>query len=134
MRHQLAPNSSICIPNLKTRGRSSLYSGLFLIFIISCCFTLPSGLRVLSSPLLGGCDSRLLVLLPALGDIGSEGIVGVRGTEKSLDREKDSSDLKGGRPIILKDVKTDATKFINVGVEDLGKKSDLGRCHGVVVG
>jgi hypothetical protein len=113
----------------------------------------PSRLRVLGGPLLSCCDSRLLILLPALGNIGSEGIVGVRGTEKGLDREKDSSDLKSGRPVVwnicqlgclltlcldmkptLENVKTDATKLINVGVEDLGKESDLGRRHGVVVG
>jgi hypothetical protein len=51
-----------------------------------------------------------------------------------LNREKDSSDLKSGRPVVLENVKTDTAKFIDVGVEDLGKEPDLGRCHGVVVG
>lgn len=36
--------------------------------------------------------------------------------------------------LTLKNVKTNATKLINVRVEDFGKESDLGRCHGVVVG
>lgn len=34
----------------------------------------------------------------------------------------------------LEDVKADTAKFVDVGMEDLGKKSDLGRRHGVVIG
>jgi hypothetical protein len=111
-----------------------LFFFLFFKKLLSYRFALPSRLRILGGPLFGGRDSRLFVFLPALGNIGSERIVGVRGTKKSLDREKDSSDLKGGGPIVLEYVKTDASKLINVGVEDLGKESDLWRCHGVVVG
>ena len=38
-------------------------------------------LGVLVGPLFGGLDSSILVLLPSLGDIVREGIVGVRSTE-----------------------------------------------------
>lgn len=34
----------------------------------------------------------------------------------------------------LEDVKTDAAKLVDIWVKDLGKESNLGRCHGVVVG
>ena len=34
----------------------------------------------------------------------------------------------------LQDVEADAAEFVDVGVEDLGQKPDLGRRHGVVVG
>lgn len=34
----------------------------------------------------------------------------------------------------LEDVKTDAAKLVDIWVKDLCKKSNLGRCHGVVVG
>lgn len=33
----------------------------------------------------------------------------------------------------FQDVETDAAKLVDVWVEDLGEKSNLGRCHGVVV-
>lgn len=33
----------------------------------------------------------------------------------------------------FQDVKTDAAKLVDVWMEDLGEKSNLGRCHGVVV-
>jgi hypothetical protein len=50
---------------------------------------------ILGSPFLGRGDSRLLVLLPALGHIGGEGVVGVGGAEQGLDGEKDGADLEG---------------------------------------
>ena len=91
-------------------------------------------LCVFRGPLLGSCDSGLLVLLPALGNIGSEGIIWIRSAEKGLNGEKDGPDLQSGRPVVLEDVKADTAKFVDVGMEDLGKKSDLGRRHGVVIG
>lgn len=85
-------------------------------------------------PFLGGCNSGLLILLPALGDICSERIIRVRSTEESLDRQEDSSDLKGGRPVILEDIEANTTKLIDVWVEDLGEESNLGRSHWIIVG
>ena len=38
-----------------------------------------------------------------------------------------------GGTLTLQHIETDASQFIDVGVEDLGKEADLGRCHGVVV-
>lgn len=46
-----------------------------------------------------GVDGRLLVLLPPLGDVVGERVVGVGGAEKGLDAQEDSSDLEGGRPV-----------------------------------
>lgn len=44
-------------------------------------------------------DSGGLILLPALGDIGCERVVGVGGTEEGLDGEEDGADLEGWRPV-----------------------------------
>lgn len=35
--------------------------------------------------------------------------------------------------LTLQDVETDAAEFVNVGVVDLGEKTYLGRCHGVII-
>lgn len=39
-----------------------------------------------------------------------------------------------GDDLTLQDVQADSTETIDVGVIDLGKETDLGRSHGVVVG
>jgi hypothetical protein len=57
-------------------------------------------LRVLLCPLPRRCDGRRLVLLPALGDIGSEGVIGVGGAEEGLDREQNRPDLQRRRPVV----------------------------------
>ena len=57
-------------------------------------------LCILLCPLLGSCYSRLFVLLPTLGNIGSEGIIWIRGAEKGLNGEKDGPDLQSGRPVV----------------------------------
>lgn len=74
----------------------------------------------MGGPFLGGCNSGLLILLPALGDICSERVIRVRSTEEGLDRQEDSSDLESGRPVILEDIEANTTKLIDVWVEDLG--------------
>lgn len=94
----------------------------------------PSRFRILGSPFLGGCNSGLLILLPALGDICSERVIRVRSTEEGLDRQEDSSDLKSGRPVILEDIEANTTKLIDVWVENLGQESNLGRSHWIIVG
>lgn len=53
-------------------------------------------------PLASGFDGGLFVFFPGFGDFGSEGVVGIGGTEEGLDGEEDGTDLKGGRPIIYK--------------------------------
>lgn len=55
---------------------------------------------VLLCPLPGRLDGGLLVLLPRLGDVGSQGVVWVRGAEEGLDGEEDRSDLQGWRPVV----------------------------------
>ena len=96
MRHHLAPNSSICSPNLIIHNYSNSVFFGYLILV----YHFPSRFRILGSPFLGGCNSGLLILLPALGDICSERVIRVRSTEEGLDRQEDSSDLKSGRPVI----------------------------------
>ncbi len=62
------------------------------------CSLLGNSVRL--SPLLRSRDSSLLILFPALRDVGSERVVRIRSTEQGLDREQDSTDLKGGRPVV----------------------------------
>jgi len=50
-----------------------------------------------------------------------------------LDGEEDGSDLKGGRPIALENIETDAAELVNIGVVNLGQESDLRRCHRVII-
>jgi len=59
-------------------------------------------LRVLLGPLLGRGDGRLLILFPALGDVGGEGVVGVGGAEQGLDGEEDGPDLQRGGPVVCR--------------------------------
>lgn len=59
-----------------------------------------SGCGVLLGPLAGGRDGGLLVLLPGLGDLGSERVIGVGRTEERLDGEEDGADLEGGGPVV----------------------------------
>lgn len=59
-----------------------------------------SRLGVLDCPLLGRRNSSLLVLFPALGDVGSQRVVGVGSAEEGLDGEEDGSDLQSGRPVV----------------------------------
>lgn len=48
-------------------------------------------------------DGGGLILLPALGDVGGERVVGVGSTEECLDGEKDGADLEGWRPVAFRD-------------------------------
>lgn len=52
--------------------------------------------RVFLGPFSRRRDGGLLVLLPALGNVGGEGVVRVGGTEEGLDGEEDGPDLEGG--------------------------------------
>lgn len=64
-----------------------------------------------ASPLLGRLDGRGLVILPALGNVVGERVIGIGSAEESLDREEDSADLKSGGPVvymIVLDITTDA--------------------------
>ena len=74
-----------------------------LVLLVLPSPTVPSCLRlsVFRSVLFRRRDRGLLVLLPALGDIGGQGIVGIRSAEKSLDGEENRPDLKGRRPVIF---------------------------------
>jgi hypothetical protein len=52
-----------------------------------------------AGPLSRRGDGGGLILLPALGDVRGEWVVGVWGTEKSLDGEEDGADLEGWGPV-----------------------------------
>lgn len=58
-----------------------------------------SCLSVLLCPFPCCSNSLCLVFLPCLRNVVGERIIWVRGAEQSLDREENSSDLEGRRPI-----------------------------------
>jgi len=84
-------------------------------------------------PLLGCCYSCRFILLPSLRDIRREWIVWVWCTKEGLNREEDSTNLQGGRPITLEHVKTDSTKLVDIGVVNLGEEANLRWSHRVVI-
>jgi hypothetical protein len=111
-----------------------------------------SCLSILLGPFLSRGYGSLLVFLPALCDVGCEGVVRVGCAKKCLDREEDGADLESGGPVVLRkvsnrwgstsgsrqhtleDIEADAAELVHVGVENLCQETDLGRRHGVVVG
>lgn len=68
-----------------------------------------------------------------LSNIISEGIIGVWRAKEGLDREKNGSNLKSRGPLILKNVKADATKLVDVGMVDLRQKANFGRLQRVIL-
>lgn len=105
-----------------------------------------------ASPLPSCLNGSGLVVLPALGNIVGERVVGIGSTEEGLDREEDSADLEGGGPVVyiyeldmkifgflcnfltLQDIQADPAKTIDVGVVDLGEEANLGGSHRIVIG
>lgn len=53
-----------------------------------------------ASPLLGRLNSRRLIVLPTLGNIVGERVVGVGSAEEGLDRKEDSANLESGGPVV----------------------------------
>lgn len=88
------------------------------------------GLGEFSSTLQG----LLFVVLPYFGHIVVQRIVRIGCTQKSLDGQQNGSDLKGRTPLVLQDVQTDSSEFVDIGVIDFGQKADFGWGHGIVSG
>lgn len=76
-------------------------------------------LGVLLGPELGLGDGRVLVLLPSLGDVIRERVVGVGRAEERLDGQQDRPDLQRGRPLVLQDVETDTAELVCTSVQSL---------------
>jgi len=57
------------------------------------------GLCIFLSPLLGRLDSLCLILLPCLGDIVGEGVVGIGSTKESLNGEENGTNLQCRGPV-----------------------------------
>lgn len=125
--------------------------------MLDCWNLLALRYGVLAGPLLRSRNRAVLVLLPVLGHVGGQGVVGVGGTQQGLDRQQNGSDLQGGRPVVcgqvmsvsaramrgdsqsarvlltLQNIQADATQLVDVGVVDLGEETNLGGHHGIVV-
>lgn len=53
-----------------------------------------------SGPLFRRLDGRGLIILPTLGNVVGERIVGIRGSEQSLNGQKNCANLQSGRPVV----------------------------------
>lgn len=86
-----------------------------------------------ASPLLGRLDGRGLVILPALGNVVGERVIGIGSAEEGLDREEDSADLESGGPVVYMNVLDKATYAIRCLSYSSGRPSRCGpddRCLG----
>ena len=93
--------------------REKLLKRLSAVFLrhvhqVSLC-ACRSVVGVLLRPLLGLIDGSLLVSSPVVGNCLIEWVVAVGCRHQGLDREEHGLDLEGGRPLVLKNVKADAT-------------------------
>lgn len=63
---------------------------------------------VSNSPLSRFLDGAIGVGLPEVRDLLVQGVVEVGGREEGLDGEEDGSNLEGGAPLVLQNVKADS--------------------------
>lgn len=68
------------------------------------------------------------------GDLGHQGIIGVRVREQRAYRQQHLRYGERGRPLVLQDVQANATTRVHVAMVDLGGEGHLGRLEGVVCG
>jgi len=73
-----------------------------------------------------------LVRLPQLCYVVCQRIIWVRCREKSLDGEKDGSDLKCWTPFLFEDVQADSSQLVDVRVVDPSDEPYFGSSHWVV--
>merc|ERR1712156_180546 len=73
-----------------------------------------------------------LVRLPQLCNVVCQRIIWVRCREKSLDGEKDGSDLKCWTPFLFEDVQADSSQLVDVRVVDPCDEPYFGSSHWVV--
>lgn len=91
-----------------------------------------SVVSILLSPRFRLCNGARFVVLPVVCNSLIEGIIYIGCRHKSLDGQKDSLNLEGGRPFVFKNIEANAAESIDVGVVDLGAEEALGGNHGVV--
>merc|ERR1740116_119215 len=72
------------------------------------------------------------VCLPQLCNVVCQRIVGVGCRKKSLDGEKDGSNLKSRTPLLLQDVQADSPKLVYVWVVDPRDEPDFWSSHRVI--
>ena len=87
---------------------------------------------ILSSPFSGSGLKLCLVSLVDLSDLRHQRVIWVRVRQQGADREEHLGDGKGRRPLVLENIKADATVRVDVGVVDPGGELHLGRLEGVV--
>lgn len=81
-------------------------------------------------------DSSLVFILVGVVDLGCltvRGRVWVGVPQQGTNRGEDGPDIVDGTPLILKDVQTNSTVTIDVGMEEFGCKFYFGRLGGVLV-
>ena len=69
-----------------------------------------------------------------MSDLRHEWVIGVSISEQRGDGQKDLGDGESGRPLVFKDVQTDTTVRVDVGVVDSGCEVDLRRFERIISG
>ena len=82
---------------------------------------------ILRSPFPSSAVVSSFVRLQKLGNIGDERIIGIGVGQQRADTEEDFTDCQGWTPLVLQDVETNASVWIDVAVIDACGKVDLGR-------
>jgi len=87
---------------------------------------------VLASPFSGGSLILRAIGLVDVSDLRYERIVRVGVSQQGADWEQNLGDGQGRWPLVLQDIKANATIWVNVGMVDPGSEVALGWLEGVV--
>jgi hypothetical protein len=73
-----------------------------------------------------------LVRLEEMGNLRNEGIIRVRISEKTCHTEENLADGESRRPLLFKDIETDESRCIDVGMVNLGNELELRRLERII--
>lgn len=73
-----------------------------------------------------------LISLPVISHVVVQRIVRIGSRQQTLNTQKDCSNLQSGRPLVLKNIQTNATQSIDVGVIYFSQEPHFRRSHGVI--
>lgn len=88
---------------------------------------------ILHSPFFSFLKSSLLIFFPVVSDLFVQWIIKIWSRHQSLDGKQDSSNLESRRPLVLEDIETDSSKFVNVWMVNLCSEKHLWWNHWVLI-
>ena len=96
-------------------------------------YSIVSLISILNSPFSCSLYCAFRVSFEEVGNFLVEWVVKVGCAHQCLNREEYGSNLEGGTPFILEDVKANSAEFINVRVEDFRTEKNLWSDHGILI-